>query len=174
MLIPIFKVLHLLSILAWSASLFYVLRLLLYHARALQADEPGRSVLSSHYKQMAGNVWYPVGWTSAVLVLIFGAALMHPWFSHTWFQVKMALVLLLYILHFRVHLAYRKMQKDQFNYSPLYLMQMMNVFAVLMLAIVFLAVLKDHINYVYLTAGSALLFVALFVRSRMFEAGKGH
>ena len=63
-------------------------------------------------------------------------------------------------------LCLQKMQKDTFNYSPQYMMNMMNVFMVLLSGIVFLAVLKSHINYFYLASGMVLLYAVLFVRTR--------
>lgn len=163
MLFHLFKALHILTILAWSASLFYVLRLLIYQAEAVKMAEPEGSVLREQNKRMVRNIWIPVGWTSAVLVLIFGAGLMHPYFTHTWFQVKMVLVLFLYILHHLVHFAVKKMRKDKFTYSLAGLQQMLNLLIVLLTGIIVLAVFKDNINYLYLSGGILTLYIMLWV-----------
>lgn len=165
-MLPIFKSLHIISIVAWSASLFYTLRMFIYQAEALERNRKERSLLSAQYKRMAKNIWVPVGWTSAILVLIFGAGLMHPYFSNTWFQVKMILVLFLYIFHHWVHFTYKKMQKDTFKYSSVHIRQMINIFVVLLIAIVFIAVLKDHTNYLYLTIGVILILLILVMWTR--------
>ena len=168
MLFQFFKALHIIAILAWSATLFYVLRLLIYQAKTLKMTEPERSVLGEQNKRMVRSVWVPVGWTSAILVLIFGAGLMHPYFSHTWFLVKMAMVLFLYILHQLVHIAVKKMRKDKFTYSLAGLRHLLNFVIVLLTGIVVLAVFKDNINYICLSGGIFLFYIVLWIKTSFF------
>ncbi len=166
MLILIFKSLHIISIVAWVASLFYILGLFKYQSKALKKTDPDKSLLIGQYKLMAKRIWVPVGWTSAVLVFVFGAGMMHPYLSQGWFQVKLVLVLFLYIFHQWVHFTYRKMQKDNYKYSVYNIGLMNDVFIVLLVAIVFLAVLKTNVNYTILAAGLAISFVLLLTRTR--------
>jgi len=165
MLILIFKSLHIISIVAWIASLFYILSLFIYQTKALEKDDTDKSLLIGQYKQMAKKIWLPVGWISAILVLIFGAGMMHPYLSQGWFQLKLLLVLLLYIFHYWVHFTFREMQKDNYKYSVYHIGLMIDVFIVLLVAIVFLAVLKTNINYSFLAGGSAISLLVLFART---------
>ncbi len=166
--VQLFKALHILSVLAWSASLFYVLELMIYQAKALKMDKPERRVPGGQYKRMVKSVWVPVGWTSAILVLIFGAALMHPFFTHTWFQVKMALVLFLFILHHWVHFAVKKMRNDKFTYSLTAIRRALNFLVILLTGIVLLAVFRGNINYSYLSGGLLIFYAFLWVKTRYF------
>jgi len=166
MLILIFKSLHIISIVAWIASLFYILSLFMHQSKALKKTDPDKSLLIGQLKLMAKRIWVPVGWTSAILVFIFGAGMMHPYLSQGWFQVKLVFVLFLYIFHHWVHFTYRKMQRDSYKYSVFHIGLMSDIFIVLLIAIVFLAVLKTNVNYYILAGGFAVSLVILFARTR--------
>jgi putative membrane protein len=120
-------------------------------------DEPDKGVLLKHYKILSRKLWILITWPSAGFAIIFGLGIMHPYFSTVWFWIKIGLVIVLLIYHHLIHFAYKNLQKDNFKYSVSSLNTWFETVIVLLLAIVFVAVMKNSI-YIYLkiSAGIAL------------------
>jgi uncharacterized integral membrane protein (TIGR00701 family) len=84
------KALHLISVIAWMAGLFYLPRLFVYHAMAEDAPSQAR------FKIMERKLYYGIMTPGAVLTIGFGLWLMIGYgFQGGWLHAKLTLVLLL-------------------------------------------------------------------------------
>lgn len=158
------KALHIIFIVTWFAGLFYSVRLFVYHAEALEADDTQREVLVPQYKLMQRRLWLGITWPSAVVTLAFGLGLLGqmPTLARMGFMhAKFALVLALYAYHLRCHALFRQFQKDTATISSHALRVWNEVATLLLVGIVFLIVLKDALNAVWGTLGFILLSVVL-------------
>jgi putative membrane protein len=139
MLYEVLKALHIIAVIAWMAGLLYLPRLFVYHADS----EPG-SKQSETFKLMERRLLRGIMNPSFVLVWVLGLLLawQGDWWHAGWWQVKVARVVGLSFIH---HL-YGRWRKDfdaDRNVRPARYYRWWNeVPTVLMIAIVFLAVLK--------------------------------
>lgn len=138
--ILIYKALHLFFMIAWFAGIFYLPRLFVYHA---STDNPD---CHQQFKVMERRLLFFVT-PFAILTLVFGLLLIYSygaaWFrASMWLHYKLVLVILLYIYHgycFKLLADFRHNRNRRsarfyriFNEAPV----------LLLLAIIFLAVLK--------------------------------
>jgi putative membrane protein len=159
------KALHLIGMVSWMAGLFYLVRIMVYHATALQASEPERSVLSKQYALMEWKVYniilkpaVIITWSFGVLMLCLNPA----WLQQGWMHAKLGFIVLLtgYTHFCKGHI--RRLEKADTARSHLYYRALNEVPTILMTAIIFLAVFKSRIRYEILVGG-LLLFVGLIV-----------
>lgn len=137
------KAFHIVAVVTWFAGLFYLPRLLVYHA---EAAEP---VLRERFKVMERRllVMTHIG---ALLTIALGIATLGAWqasvpdyFANAhWLHVKLGLVLLLIVYHFMLLRLVRGFARDACRWSPRALRIFNEIPALLLIAIVILAVVK--------------------------------
>jgi putative membrane protein len=151
------KALHLVSVVSWFAGLFYLGRLFIYHAEALQKPEPDRSVLVAQFALMEKRLWRAITSPAAGATLLTGLWLVFlsgAW-RLPWFHVKIALLVLLFAYHEMSNGMRLKLEKGVAR--PVRFYRFWNEAAtVLMFTIVFTAVFKRAAG-----AGYGLLAVAV-------------
>ena len=166
------KSLHLIFIITWFAGLFYQPRLFIYHIEASKKESPEKEILEKQLKLMARRLWYIITWPSAILATTFAVwllILMPSWLSQSWMLIKLGFVLLLILYHFKTHQMFLQLQKDVINYSSVF-MRLWNEGATLFLfAIVFLAILKSSIHWVFAFGGIIGLIVFLVVGIKLYK-----
>jgi putative membrane protein len=166
MIILVLKSLHIISVIVWMGVLLYMPRLFIYQTEANSKTEPDRGVLIKQYKVMAKNLWIKVGWPAAILTIIFGLGVMHPYFSSIWFWVKMAFVAALLGYHHIIHFSNKALQKDKYTKTVEQFRSMNQAGIVFLLSIVALAVFKDTINNFLIIGGVAILVILVFIAIR--------
>ncbi|MGH8117652.1 MAG: CopD family protein [Rhodanobacteraceae bacterium] len=132
------KAFHIIGVVTWFAGLFYLPRLLVYHA---EATEPP---ICARFKVMERRllVMTHIG---AALTIAFGIATLttEPWYVHAvWLQAKLGFVLLLVIYHGVLVALVRAFACDRCDWSSSALRGFNEIPGVLLLAIVILAVVK--------------------------------
>ncbi len=165
MIIPIFKTLHIISVMIWMGVLLYMPRLFVYQLEASSKPEPDRSVLINQYKKMAKKLWIKVGWPAAILTIIFGMGMMHHYFSSVWFWVKMGFVAALLGHHHVIHFANKALQNDKYTKTVKQYNSMILTAAVYILFITILAVFKAALDTPLIITGVviAVVLVIIFV-----------
>lgn len=166
MILLIFKALHIVAMVLWMGVLLYMPSLFIYQTEANSKTEPDRSILVNQYKSMAKKLWMRVGWPAAILTIIFGLGIMHPYFGSIWFWVKMGFVVALLGYHHIIHFANKNLQNDKYKKSVSQLRSMNQYGIIFLLSIVALAVLKDNINYLLLIGGIAVVIILGFFAGR--------
>lgn len=139
MLYEVLKALHIVAVIAWMAGLLYLPRLFVYHADA----EVG-SKQSETFKVMERRLVYAIMEPAQGAVWVLGLLLAWrgDWWGAGWFHAKIALVLLLTGVH-HLYGRWRKTFAADQNTRPARFFRWWNeVPTVLMIAIVFLVVLK--------------------------------
>ena len=166
------KSLHLIFVITWFAGLFYIPRLFIYHIEAAQKPSPEKEILTQQLKLMTKRLWYIITGPSAVLAVLFAIwllILMPSWLSQPWMHVKLAFVLLLIIYHLKTHQIFRQLQRDEVNYTSRF-MRIWNEGATLILfAIVFLAILKNTINWIFGVVGIMGMGILLMLGIKLYK-----
>ena len=166
------KALHLIFVVTWFAGLFYMVRLLVYHAEAQGGPEARRDILIPQLRLMEKRLWYGITWPSAVLVLGSGTFLVMgfwPLTEHSWLMLKLVLVALLFAYHLSCGYLYRCMRRGNYPMGGGGLRLWNEVATLFLFAIVFLAVCKDGLDMLMGLAGLVLLGGLLWLGIRLYR-----
>lgn len=166
------KALHIIFVITWFAGLFYIVRLFIYQAEALEKPEHEKNILSPQLNLMAQRLWYIITWPSAILTLIFGfGVLFYRWgyMKMGFMHAKLGFVLLLYIYHFICHKIYKDLQNGKAKWTSTQLRMWNEVATVLLFAIVFLIVLKSLISVAWGIVGLFALSVLMMLGIKWYK-----
>lgn len=161
-----FKALHIIFVVSWFCGLFYLVRLFIYHTEAQEKDSETRRILGEQFSIMERRLWYGITWPACILSLLFGMAMIHdylPLADNPWLTVKLLFVVLLFFYHLSLGNIYKKIKNNIFKYNSTQLRVWNEVATVLLVAIVFLVVLKDILHM-----GKALIGLFIFIGVLMF------
>lgn len=153
------KALHLIGMVSWMSGLFYLVRLMVYHAEAGGRAEPDAGILKAQYNLMEWKVYRVILQPAVVITWVFGTLMLviqPAWFQQSWIYVKLAFVVLLtgYTLYCRQHITLLETNKSTFTH--LHYRALNEVPTIILVAAVFLAVFRDRINWWYLFGGLSL------------------
>ncbi|WP_396173930.1 CopD family protein [Flavobacterium sp.] len=166
------KSLHLIFVITWFAGLFYIVRLFVYHAEAKEKLEPEQSILVKQYQLMQYRLWYIITWPSAVLASIFAFWLlwiMPQWLQQEWMIVKLGFVVLLYLYHWKCHLIFKQLQKDEVKNSSNFFRVWNEGATIILFAVVFLVILKSAINWIYGVIGIFLFSMLIMLGFKFYK-----
>jgi protoporphyrinogen IX oxidase len=174
MLITWLKAVHIVFIVSWFAALFYIVRLFIYAAEAQLRDEPAKQILTTQLLLMQRRLWYIIGWPALGGTLITGIWMIllnsSYYLSQQWMLLKLGAVLILVIYHLFCQRILNAQHKMTFKYSSLQLRLLNELATVLLVAIVFLVVVKSTAGLVYGVTGligfGLLLMVAVLIYKR--------
>jgi putative membrane protein len=154
------------------AGLFYIVRLFIYHTEAQDKPEPDRTILSKQFEIMERKLWYIIAVPSMVLVLAAGITmlcLVPAWLQQPWMHIKLAFVAGLIVYHFICQNKMKQMAKGVFKWTSTQLRIWNEVATLFLFAIVFLAVLKDAVNWIYGLVGLVLLAMILMSAVKIYK-----
>jgi len=134
------KAFHLIAMVAWFAGLFYMFRILVYHAEN-QAVPPTVATL----KVMARRLYRGITTPAMIATLVFGAGMLWlqpSYLSFTWLQLKLPLVAGLIGYHFYVGRVRARFERDDVYLTPTQCRIRNEVPLLFLVSIVLLAVLR--------------------------------
>jgi len=134
------KALHVFFMLAWMSGLFYLPRLMVYHA---QTDV---QAVKDQFKIMERRLWFFVT-PFALLTLVFGVWMISlygkEWFvAAKWLHFKLILVMAVYVYHFYLFVLVRKFALDENTHSPRFYRFLNEAPVLIVLGIIVLAIVK--------------------------------
>ena len=133
------KALHLISIVAWFAGLFYLPRLYVYHCQA-QGDE-AKAMLATMERKLLRYIMNPAmiaTWGFGITLILLNPA----WMQGGWLHAKLTLVVLLSIYHMSLARYRRQLAQGTCTKSERFFRIYNEVPTVVLIAVVLLAVLK--------------------------------
>lgn len=160
----IVKSLHIIFVVTWFAGLFYIVRLFVYHAEARLKTDNEQRVLIPQFQLMQRRLWYIISWPSMILALIFGFWMLYllpGYLQQGFMHVKLGLVLLLVIYHFYCHYHFKLLQRNAVSLSSHGYRLLNEGATILLIAIVFVIVLRSAIDWVWGVVG--IMGVALLL-----------
>lgn len=169
---PYIKALHIIFIVTWFAGLFYIVRLFIYQTEALGKNEPERSILSTQLALMAKRLWTIITWPSAIITLILGTTMIWQYptmLKLPYMHIKLTFVLLLYVYHFYCQRIYSQLQNGVAKFTSTQLRVINEVATLILIAVVFLIVLKNQLDWIKGTLGFVGVTVGLMIAIKWYK-----
>ena len=171
------KALHIATMVAWFAGLFYLVRLFVYHVEAFDQEEEKRKILTSQFNIMERRLYKLICNPAMMLTWTFGLIMLYmngmEWLKlNSWMHIKITLVILLTIYHLRCKKHIAKLDQgikplNSFRY------RLFNELPTLFLiTIVILAVFKNSTNYLYTFGGIIGFAIVLFIIVRLYKSSR--
>ena len=170
-----FKSLHLIFMVCWFAGLFYVVRLFIYHKEADIKESSVKEILQVQYILMSKRLISIIIWPSAVLTTIFGVSMLieNPtYLKQNWMHVKLTFIILLWLYTYSCQIIHNQMKSGKITNSEIKLRIWNEVATVLMFAIIFIAVLKNSISWIYATFSLVGLAILLMISINLYKKYK--
>lgn len=172
----VLKALHIVFVVTWFAGLFYLFRLFIYHREALDRPAAERDVLVAQFRIMERRLWAAITLPSGILATAFGLALigLNPaWLQMPFMWVKLAFVAGLWV--YMVHGAriLKQCQRSEPGDSSMRLRFLNEVPTVILIAVVFLIVLRDAVGWIWGVAGILGLALLLTVAIKRYQKARG-
>lgn len=166
------KALHIIFVVTWFAGLFYIVRLFVYQAEVKDKPENERAVLEPQLKVMAKRLWYGITWPSMILAITFGVWMIvdYPTFLKLpWMHVKLSFVVALIIYHHMCHAFFKKLQKGTDTRSGNFYRIWNELATLFLVAIVFIVIMKNEVNWIWGTVGFILFGVVLMIAIKIYK-----
>lgn len=154
------------------AGLFYMVRLFIYHTEAQTKPEPDRTILSDQFEIMERKLWYIIATPSMYLVLAAGITMLFlapGWLQQPWLHIKLAFVGGLVVYHFICQNKMNQMRKGIYTWTSTQLRIWNEVATIFLFAIVFLAVLKNAVSWIFGLLGLILLSLILMSAVKIYK-----
>ncbi len=160
------KAIHIIFVVSWMAGLFYGVRLFIYHTEAQDKPEPERGILTAEYERIERRLWNIIATPAMILTLIAGITMviLQPYLmKESWLMVKLCFVVGLVGYHLICANMIVQMRKGVFKWTSFQLRLWNEVATIFLFAIVFLAVLKSAVDWIYGMLG--LIAFAMIIMS---------
>lgn len=169
---PYILSIHIIFVVCWMAGLFYMVRLFIYHTEAQDKPEPDRTILSKQFEIMESKLWWIITVPSMILVLAAGITMLclaPAWLQQPWMHVKLLFVVGLLAYHFICQNKMKQMANGIYKWTSTQLRIWNEVATIFLFAIVFLAVLKNAVNWIYGVVGLILLSIILMMAVKVYK-----
>lgn len=166
------KALHLIFMVSWFAGLFYIVRLYIYHTEAQEKPEQERIILSKQFELMESKLWWIITTPAMILTILFGVwmlVLSPIYLKMGWMHIKLSFIVLLLIYHFVSQRILFRLKKGEFNWSSNGLRIWNEVATLVLVAVVFLVVLKDDLNWLKGTIGFFAVAIGLMIGIKLYK-----
>jgi len=166
------KALHLIFIITWFAGLFYIPRLFIYQIEAHNKSSPEKEILTKQLKIMTKRLWFIITWPSSILATFFAVWLLilNPVLLELgWMHVKLGFVVLLILYHLKTHQIFKQLQKDDVRYTSNFMRIWNEGSTLILFSVIFLAILKNSINWIFGVLGIILLAILLMLGIKLYR-----
>ena len=157
------KALHLIFVITYFAGLFYMPRLMVYMVEAAERPQSEADIIIPQLQLMMRRLWQIITVPSAILGLIFGLWMLwiNPFLlGKFWMLVKLVFVGLLILYHIQTHRFYKAFLQRNCQRSASFFRIWNEGATLILFAVIFLAILKDSIHWIF---GLLVLFGLTFL-----------
>lgn len=171
----VLKSIHIIFVISWFAGLFYLPRLLVYHAEAQEKPEQERIILSNQFVKMAKLLFNAIMVPAMILTWVTGLTLVYAVYwdffnIHTWLHLKLGFVVCITIYHFYCRHVIIQFRKNNFIHSGNFLRLFNEIATILLVAVVFLVIGKNTIDWVYGLIGFILFAIMIMAAVKVVKA----
>ena len=166
------KAVHIIFMVSWMAGLFYIVRLFIYHTEANEREENERVILQRQFRIMESKLWNIITTPAMILTVIAGALMLYlnpSLLGIGWMQIKLLFVSGLLMYHFKCQSVMKQLALGQFDWSSTRLRIWNEVATIFLVAIVFLAILKNAVNWVYGLIGLLLFSMIIMSAVKIYK-----
>ncbi|WP_157526924.1 CopD family protein [Mucilaginibacter ginkgonis] len=154
------------------AGLFYIVRLFIYHTEAQAKPDAERIILSTQFELMERKLMNIITTPSMLLTLAAGIAMLFiapAWLQQPWLHIKLAFVGGLIVYHIICIRKMQQMRRGIYTWTSTQLRIWNEVATLFLFAIVFLAVMKNAVNWIYGVVGLILLAMILMSAVKIYK-----
>lgn len=169
------KALHIIFMVSWFAGLFYIVRLFIYHTEAQDKSENERNILSEQFIIMERKLWWIITTPAMLLTLVFGVWMLidSPFYlQQGWMHIKLSFIVLLLVYHFVCQRILFQLKKGVFSWTSTQLRVWNEVATLALVAIVFLVVLKDNLNWLIATLSFFGIAIGLMIAIKLYKKAR--
>ncbi len=166
------KSIHIIFVVSWMAGLFYIVRLFIYHTEAQDKPEQERKILSAQFEVMERKLMHIITTPAMLLTVIAGLLMLYlnPYLlQQPWMEVKLCFVVALIAYHFICQTKMQQMRKGIYMWTSTQLRIWNEVATVFLFAIVFLAVLKNAVNWMYGVIGLVVFSMIIMSAVKIYK-----
>ncbi|MFC3560435.1 CopD family protein [Pedobacter jamesrossensis] len=167
-----FLAVHIVFVISWMAGLFYILSLFIYHREANEKPEPEKSILIKQFIKMEATLWRIIATPAMVISVLAGASMLtlHPGLLQMdWMWVKLGFVIGLLIYHFICQNIVNQLKNNQFKMTSFQLRLWRELATIFMIAIVFIVILKNALNWIYGLIGIMGVAMAIMIAVKLYK-----
>lgn len=166
------KAVHLIFMVSWMAGLFYIVRLFIYHTEANERSDRERLILQRQFQVMERKLWNIITTPAMILTVLAGVSMLYlnpGLLTAGWMQIKLLFVAGLLGYHFRCQAIIKQLKHEKFYWSSTRLRIWNEVATIFLVAIVFLAILKNAVNWVYGLIGLILFSIVIMSAVKIYR-----
>ena len=166
------KALHLIFVITYFAGLFYMPRLMVYMVEAAERPQSEADIIIPQLQLMMRRLWQIITVPSAILGLIFGLWMLwiNPFLlGKSWMLVKLVFVGLLILYHIQTHRFYKAFLQRNCQRSASFFRIWNEGATLILFAVIFLAILKDSIHWIFGLLGLFGLTFLLMLGIRVYK-----
>lgn len=167
-----FLAVHVVFVISWMAGLFYILSLFIYHTEANAKEEPERSILIAQFTKMEATVWKIIA-TPAMIIAVLAGSLMlytHPYLlQFDWMLVKLGFVVGLLVYHFVCQRMMKQLRTGIYKLNSMKLRLWRELATIFMVAIVFIVILKNAVDWIYGLVGIMGLALVIMMGVKFYK-----
>ena len=171
----VLKALHIIFVVTWFAGLFYIARLFVYHRESADRPENEHKILHEQFGLMESRLMNVITTPSAILTLIFGITLLYKnpsLLSTDYMWVKLGFVATLYAYQIYM-MVLTKRFKDTGNILTGMRFRFINEYpTIVLIAVVFLIVLKNAVSWIWGVLGILGLAVGLTIAIKLYQKAR--
>lgn len=167
-----FLAVHIVFVISWMAGLFYILSLFIYHTEANEKPEPEKSILIKQFTKMEATLWKIIATPAMIISLLAGVSMLtlHPGLLQAdWMHVKLGFVVGLLIYHFICQNMVKQLKNNQFKMTSFQLRLWRELATIFMIAIVFVVILKNALNWIYGLIGIMGIAMAIMIAVKLYK-----
>jgi len=166
------KALHIIFVVSWFAGLFYIIRLFIYHVEAQEKEAVAKQILTDQFEIMEKRLWWIITTPAMVLTIVFGTWMLflNPYLlEKDWMFIKFGFITLLLFYHFVSQGIMQDMKKGIYKWKSNSLRLWNELATLCLVAIVFIVILKDSMNWIKGTIGFFAVAFGLMILIKLYK-----
>ena len=166
------KSLHIIFTVCWFAGIFYLVRLLIYFKESESRNEEEKKILQPQYLLMINRLLKYITWPSTILTIIFGFSMIYlnpMLLKNNWMISKLFFVLLLFFYTYTCHIFYTQARNGGLMFSESFFRLWNELATVFLFVIVFLAILKNSVSWLFLLSLIVTVIAVLFFLIKLYR-----
>jgi len=167
-----FKAVHIVFVISWMAGLFYILSLFIYHTEANDKSEPEKSILLKQFVKMEATLWKIICQPAMVISVLAGVGMLtlnSSLLQADWMWVKLGFVVALLIYHFICQQIVKSLKNSRFKMTSFQLRLWRELATIFMIAIVFVVILKNALNWIYGLVGIMGIALVIMIAVKLYK-----
>ncbi|TZF82104.1 protoporphyrinogen oxidase HemJ [Pedobacter sp. BS3] len=166
------KSIHIIFVVSWMAGLFYIVRLFIYHTEANERPEQERLILQRQFGIMEKKLWNIITTPAMILTVLAGISMLYvnpALLKMPWMHVKLCFVVGLLAYHFKCQQIIKQLSQGIFKWSSTRLRVWNEVATIFLVAIVFVVILKNAVDWIYGLIGLILFSVIIMSAVKIYK-----